>query len=108
VAPYPYYGSVRIEGRPKDLRDVSYVYVNGELVGVVDDFDGVSQRLHLPPGEYDIGIELEGYEYIEKHIIVTSNRTYKVYYELDPNEQAIEPSGKNGGGSSRIEFYTPR
>jgi hypothetical protein len=53
VTPYPYYGRVRIEGQPKNLRDVSYVYVNGELVGVVDDFDGVSQRLHLPPGEYD-------------------------------------------------------
>src|SRR5262245_48645054 len=57
--PYPPYGyprvydntaSVRVQVKPKEAE----VYVDGYYAGLVDDFDGIFQRLHLPPGPHDI------------------------------------------------------
>ena len=55
---YPYYGqgyyydlgSVRLQVKPEDTE----VYVDGYYVGVVDEYDGVFQRLRLPSSEHEI------------------------------------------------------
>lgn len=56
-----YYGAyaseVRIMATPREAE----VYVDGYLVGTVDDFDGWSQRLRLQPGEHEIELFLDGY-----------------------------------------------
>ena len=55
AAPYPYYGypgyayydpsaDLRLQVTPRTAE----VYVDGYLVGTVDDFDGVFQRVHMP------------------------------------------------------------
>ncbi len=43
-------GAVRIEVNPKESRGDIQVYVDEAHAGVVDDFDGFSQRLYLPLG----------------------------------------------------------
>ena len=53
--PYPY-GGYRIEPE-SDLRfkvtpKEAAVYVDGYYAGVVDDYDGVFQRLHVTPGQH--------------------------------------------------------
>src|SRR5262245_60806499 len=63
--PYPYRGgyrvgpdgSVKLEVKPKQAE----VYVDGYYAGVVDDFDGVFQRLRVQPGEHEIELYLDGY-----------------------------------------------
>ena len=48
------YGSLRIVDAPRDAN----VFVDGYYAGVVDDYDGVFQRLNLEPGPHHIEIEV--------------------------------------------------
>lgn len=64
--PYPYPGPYRYYSDDADLRiqttpRETEVYVDGARAGIVDDFDGVFQRLHLRPGEHEIALYLAGY-----------------------------------------------
>jgi hypothetical protein len=51
-------GALRLKVKPVEAE----VYVNGYYAGVVDDFDGVFQRLYLPRGEHTITMRLSGYD----------------------------------------------
>jgi hypothetical protein len=58
--PYAYYSNeadLRLEVKPRETE----VYVDGARAGIVDDFDGIFQRLHLRPGEHEITLYLQGY-----------------------------------------------
>ncbi len=46
------YGSLRIVDAPRDAQ----VFVDGYYAGVVDDYDGVFQRLNLEPGEHQLEV----------------------------------------------------
>ena len=83
-------GTIRIEGEPKKHRDRTRVLVNGHEAGTVDDYDGFSQRLYLPPGEYKIELQLDGHQPLAQRLFVTSNRTYKIRYELMPQAPGVE------------------
>jgi hypothetical protein len=48
------YGSLRIVDAPPDAQ----VFVDGYYAGVVDDYDGVFQRLNLEPGPHHIEIDV--------------------------------------------------
>src|SRR5262245_45560319 len=52
---YPYYSydptsALKLEVTPKDAE----VYVDGYYAGIVDDFDGAFQRLHVLPGNHEL------------------------------------------------------
>jgi hypothetical protein len=49
---YEAYGGIRIQGAPRNAE----VYVDGAYAGIVDDYDGVFQRLDLEPGSHEIEI----------------------------------------------------
>jgi len=58
--PYYYYSDVadlRLDVKPRETE----VYVDGARAGIVDDFDGIFQRLHLRPGDHEITLYLAGY-----------------------------------------------
>lgn len=62
--PYPYRGyyyddsaDVRIQATPRETE----VYVDGARAGIVDDYDGIFQRLSLTPGEHEITLYLAGF-----------------------------------------------
>jgi len=58
--PYRYYSDdsdLRIQATPRETE----VYVDGARAGIVDDFDGIFQRLHLRPGDHEITLYLSGY-----------------------------------------------
>jgi len=90
--PYPYYAfdpgsSLRVEVKPKEAE----VYVDGYYAGVVDDFDGVFQRLRVYPGEHEIELYLDGYRAVKQKVYATPRRTFKLKYameKLGPGEQA--------------------
>lgn len=101
--PYPpYYGydqyaddaSIRIEVKPKEAQ----VYVDGYYAGIVDDYDGVFQRLHIQPGDHDLTIYLEGYRSVHEHLSLAPNSSYRVKYTLEklapgePNEPKPVPT----------------
>jgi hypothetical protein len=68
--PYPPYGypygrleypsSVRLAISPRHAE----VFVDGYLAGVVDDFDGIFQRLRVSPGAHELVVYLDGYRTI--------------------------------------------
>ena len=113
---YPYYGqgyyydlgSVRLQVKPEDTE----VYVDGYYVGVVDEYDGVFQRLRLPSGEHEIELYLDGYESVRETLYLVPGETYKLPREmkplaegapqlprpepLDPPERAVGPFDQGG------------
>ena len=81
---YSNQGAVRIEVNPKDSRDEIEVYVDEAHVGVVDDFDGASQRLYLPAGKHEIEVRLDGYQTLRLAIFVSPGKTYKIRHRMEP------------------------
>ncbi len=77
-------GAVRIEVNPKESREDIQVYVDEAHAGVVDDFDGFSQRLYLPQGKHEIEIRLDGYETLRLAIVVSPGNTYHIRGEMEP------------------------
>ncbi|HSB62301.1 MAG TPA: PEGA domain-containing protein [Vicinamibacteria bacterium] len=71
-------GSLRLLVDPSKAR----VYVDGYYAGVVDDFDGLFQRLHVSPGRHEIGFRLEGYQSHRVKVYVASGATLKIHYDL--------------------------
>jgi hypothetical protein len=49
--------SVHLDVMPRDAE----VYVDGYYAGVVDDFDGMFQRLRVEPGEHEVTLYRDGY-----------------------------------------------
>lgn len=80
-APAPrYYGDVRLQVRPRDAA----VYVDGYYAGVVDNFDGVFQRLTLEVGPHEISIERPGFASMVYNVYVDAARTVDVRGDLYP------------------------
>jgi hypothetical protein len=71
--------SIRVLVDPSEAR----VYVDGYYAGVVDDFDGLFQRLHISPGRHDIMLKLEGYKTHRMRVFVGPDATIKLHYELE-------------------------
>ena len=86
--PYPYPApyqwanadsAVKLEVKPKEAE----VYVDGYYAGIVDDFDGVFQRLRVPPGEHEITIYLDGYRTVHQKVYLTPDNTFKIKYQME-------------------------
>ena len=67
--------------KPNDAK----VYVDGYFAGIVDDFDGVFQRLHVPAGQHEVVLYLEGYRTVHQKIYLTPDSTYKLRYTMEKN-----------------------
>jgi hypothetical protein len=59
------------------------VYVDGYLAGIVDEFDGTFQRLHVAPGQHELVIYLEGYRTITQHLYLGPNATRKITEKME-------------------------
>lgn len=64
-------GSLRLKIKPREAE----VYVDGYYVGVVDDFDGIFQRLHLDSGPHRIEVRAQGYEPLTFEVRITPDHT---------------------------------
>ena len=72
-------GAIRVLVDPSDAR----VYVDGYYAGVVDDFDGLFQRLHLAPGRHEISLKLGGYKTHRVRVYAGSGSTLKIDHEME-------------------------
>lgn len=86
--PYPgsYYGgvyrrdsSLRVVVQPRDAE----VYVDGYYAGTVDDFDGIFQRLHVPPGDHEVTLYREGYRSLHRKVYLAPDSTFKLTYDME-------------------------
>jgi hypothetical protein len=108
--PYRYGGayyswsSAHLEMKPKEAQ----VYVDGYFVGVVDQFDGVFQRLDVPAGEHELSVYLPGFHTWSERALFRpgQNVTFKGTLEPMPAGAPPEPRPQpspnaappNGGG----------
>ena len=51
-------GSIRLRASPANAK----VYIDGTLMGIVDDFNGLSGHLDLPAGQHELELRADGYE----------------------------------------------
>jgi hypothetical protein len=87
---------LRIEVKPVEAE----VYVDGYFTGIVDEFDGFLQRLHLTPGSHEIVIYLEGHRAIRERLYLGPGQSYKIRRVLEPlapgetSERPKEPANR--------------
>ena len=97
VYPFPPYrypnihadASVRLDVSPRDAE----VYVDGYYAGVVDDFDGILQRLRVEPGQHEITLYRDGYRAVHQRVYLTRDRTFKIKQQMEklPAGEVGEP-----------------
>jgi len=79
----PYYentGAARLQVSPKQTE----VYVDGYFAGLVDDFDGMSQRLRLDPGEHEVELYLDGHRPRREKLMFTLGNTLRLRHTMEP------------------------
>ena len=84
--PYGYYPVYDASAQIRFLvtpREAS-VYVDGFYAGIVDDFDGLFQRLPVPPGGHEIVLYLEGYRTVHQTMYAMAASTFKLQYRMEP------------------------
>ena len=94
--PGPYYGpdlysrsAIRTKVKPVETE----VYINGYYAGVVDDFDGVFQRLYVPAGDHEIVLRLDGHQTLRQPIYVGPGDTFEIEHVMRPlgSGEAMDP-----------------
>jgi hypothetical protein len=60
-------GSLRIKASPSNAK----VYVDGTLMGTVEDFNGLSNHLKMDLGSYRLELRADGYETVSKDVTVS-------------------------------------
>ena len=73
-------GALRLKIKPRDAQ----VFVDGYYVGVVDDFDGVFQKVHLPSGPHRIEVRAPGSETLTFEVQIRFDETTKYEGNLQP------------------------
>jgi len=67
----PYMGSLRLQVKPRDAK----VFLDGYYVGLVDSFDGFTQRLRLTEGTYQLEISHPDYVPIDLDVLIVAGET---------------------------------
>ena len=71
-------GELRLKIKPRDAQ----VFVDGYYVGIVDDFDGIFQRLHLDSGVHRVEVRAPGYETLSFDVRISPDHTTTYQGEL--------------------------
>jgi hypothetical protein len=67
-------GDLRVLASPKTAK----VYVDGALVGTVDEFDGLNSHLEIDSGHHVLGLKADGYEPYTQEVVVEGGRTQTI------------------------------
>jgi len=69
------------------------VYVDGQFTGLIDDFDGTTQRLRVEAGRHQLQIYLDGYHPYTENVMFTRGSTVNLAGKLEPLRpgEAAEP-----------------
>ena len=60
------------------------MYIDGYLVGTVDNFDGWAQRLNVAPGEHELVIYLKGHHTFRQNVLFRPGATLRVEHVMQP------------------------
>ena len=104
--PYGYYGwaSTRIEVKPREAQ----VYIDGYYAGVVDNFDGVFQRLDVPPGVHEVAIYLQGYQTYREKMMFSPGSSSHIKTVLQPQPAGAMPEAPPQPAPGTRNPYEPQ
>jgi PEGA domain len=94
--PYPMYryaardSAIRFDVKPNQAA----VYLDGYYAGIVDDFDGLFQRLYTAPGGHEVTLYLEGYRTYTERVYLPPDNTLKLRHRMEklaPGDVAERP-----------------
>jgi hypothetical protein len=74
-------GALRLKVKP----DKASVYLDGEYVGLVNQYDGMFQKLHLDGGNHRVEIRALGYETLTFNVRIEPEHTETYRGELEKN-----------------------
>ena len=74
------FSSIRLQVAQRE----ALVYVDGYAAGLVDDYDGVFQRLQLVPGHHEIVVYLQGYRTLRENLYLNPGSTHSIKHTLMP------------------------
>jgi hypothetical protein len=99
TAPYPQPpvvadSSMRLQVKPRD----AIVFVDGYYAGLVDDFDGTFQRLHVDAGQHRIQLFLPGHRLYTQDLYLQPGNTFTVRHTME-SLAAGEPEPERPTGS---------
>lgn len=96
---YDQEGSLRVLVEPEETK----VYVDGYYAGVVDDFDGIFQRLHVTPGRHQLSFKLPGYQTHRVLVYVPADETLRIHHRMvkGAESQVTEESMVRPGDEAR-------
>jgi len=86
IYPFPPYStafhdaSVRFDVTPRQTE----VFIDGYYAGIVDEFDGMFQRLRLEPGQHEITLYLDGYRTARQSVYLIRDRTFRIRLQMEP------------------------
>jgi hypothetical protein len=66
--------------KPRDAQ----VFIDGYFVGIVDEYDGVFQRLRLPEGPHRVEVRAPGFEPLTFEVRIFADDTVTYRGELRP------------------------
>jgi hypothetical protein len=84
---YPAHGSLRIEVEP----DQAEVYLDGYYAGIVDDFDGLFQRLEVAPGPHQVTLRLDGFRTWTGEVYAAPGETVNIHLQMLAGPSGDEP-----------------
>lgn len=79
------YGEVKLDVHPKDAQ----VFVDGDYVGTVDQFNSWYQHMNVEPGKHRIVIRQQGYAPYTMDLRVLPGQSYKIQQQMHPGNDAI-------------------
>ncbi len=88
-------GALDINTRPKKAS----VYIDGELVGRADSFDGFPRYLWLREGSYRLALHMEGYRTLEREVRVQPGVVIKINDDLAPGASVLPGSASSAGSA---------
>lgn len=79
------YGEVKLDVKPKEAQ----VFLDGDYVGSVDDFNSWYQKMNVEPGKHRIVIRAQGYQPYSMDLRVLPGQSYKIKQQMHPGNDAI-------------------
>jgi len=72
--------SMRLQVKPRETK----VFVDGYFAGIVDDFDGTFQRLHVDAGQHSVQLFLPGHRLYTQDLYLQPGNTFTVRHTMEP------------------------
>lgn len=76
---YSLTASLRLQVSPRETE----VFLDGYYAGIVDDFDGMFQRMHVEPGEHDVTLYLDGHRTLTQKIFLQDRATFSLRHTME-------------------------